>query len=50
MRANFPVRLVGAAASRGEALYATGTADSGAEWLEGKRDFLLVSHGDSIRF
>jgi S-DNA-T family DNA segregation ATPase FtsK/SpoIIIE len=50
MRANFPVRLVGAVASRDEARYATGIADSGADRLEGKGDFLLVSHGDTIRF
>ena len=43
MRANFPVRLVGAVASRDEARYATGIADSGADRLEGKGDFLLVS-------
>jgi len=50
MRANFPVRLVGAVASRDEARYATGIADSGADRLEGKGDFLLVSHGDTVRF
>ena len=50
MRANFPVRLVGAVASRDEARYATGIAESGADRLEGKGDFLLVSHGDTIRF
>lgn len=50
MRANFPVRLAGAVASRDEARYATGIADSGADRLEGKGDFLLVSHGDTIRF
>ncbi len=50
MKANFPVRLVGAVASRDEARYATGISDSGAEKLEGKGDFLLVSKGDSVRF
>jgi S-DNA-T family DNA segregation ATPase FtsK/SpoIIIE len=50
IKANFPVRLVGAVASRDEARYATGLADSGAEKLEGKGDFLLVSKGDIVRF
>jgi S-DNA-T family DNA segregation ATPase FtsK/SpoIIIE len=50
MKANFPVRLVGAVASRDEARYATGLRDSGAEKLEGKGDFLLVARGDSVRF
>lgn len=50
MTANFPVRLVGTVASKDEARYATGVADSGAEKLEGKGDFLLVSKGDLVRF
>ena len=50
MKANFPVRLVGAVASRDEARYASGIADSGAEKLEGRGDFLLVARGDAIRF
>jgi S-DNA-T family DNA segregation ATPase FtsK/SpoIIIE len=50
MKANFPVRLVGAVASRDEARYATGIADSGAEKLEGKGDFLLVAKGELVRF
>lgn len=50
MKANFPVRLVGAAASRDEARYASGITDSGAEKLEGKGDFLLVVKGEAIRF
>ena len=50
LKANFPVRLVGAVASRDEARYATGISDSGAEKLEGKGDFLLVAKGESIRF
>lgn len=48
--ANFPVRLVGAVASKDEARYATGVADSGAEKLGGKGDFLLVAKGSLIRF
>ena len=50
MKANFPVRLVGAVASKDEARYATGVTDSGAEKLEGKGDFLLVAKGDTLRF
>ncbi len=50
IKANFPVRLVGSVASRDEARYATGVADSGAEKLEGKGDFLLVSRGETVRF
>ena len=50
MKANFPVRLVGATASKDEARYATGIKDSGAEKLEGKGDFLLVARGDALRF
>jgi S-DNA-T family DNA segregation ATPase FtsK/SpoIIIE len=50
MKANFPVRLVGAVASRDEARYATGITDSGADKLGGKGDFLLVARGDTIRF
>jgi S-DNA-T family DNA segregation ATPase FtsK/SpoIIIE len=50
MKANFPVRLVGAVASRDEARYAAGVADSGAEKLEGKGDFLLVAKGEMVRF
>lgn len=50
MKANFPVRLVGAVASKDEARYATGLADSGAEKLEGKGDFMLVVKGEVVRF
>jgi S-DNA-T family DNA segregation ATPase FtsK/SpoIIIE len=50
MKANFPVRLVGAVASRDEARYASGVTDSGAEKLEGKGDFLLVAKGEVVRF
>ena len=50
MKANFPVRLVGAVASRDEARYATGISDSGADKLEGKGDFLLIARGEAIRF
>jgi S-DNA-T family DNA segregation ATPase FtsK/SpoIIIE len=50
MKANFPVRLVGATASKEEARYASGIADSGAEKLEGKGDFLLIARGEAIRF
>src|SRR5690606_30609109 len=50
MKANFPVRLVGAVAGRDEARYATGIKESGAEKLAGKGDFLLVARGEPIRF
>ena len=50
MTANFPLRLVGSVASKDEARYATGSADSGAEKLAGKGDFLLVSKGQTVRF
>ena len=50
MKANFPVRLVGSVAGKDEARYATGMGDSGAEKLEGKGDFLLVSRGEVVRF
>lgn len=50
IKANFPVRLVGAVASRDEARYATGITDSGAEKLMGRGDFLLVAHGECARF
>jgi len=50
MKANFPVRLVGSVAGSDEARYATGIADSGAEKLEGKGDFLLVAKGEVVRF
>lgn len=48
--ANFPVRLVGAVASKDEARYATGISDSGADKLRGKGDFLLIAKSESIRF
>lgn len=50
LTANFPVRLVGAVASKEEARYAAGTSDSGAEKLDGHGDFLLVMKGDTVRF
>lgn len=50
MTANFPVRLVGTVASKDEARYATGVAESGAEKLEGRGDFLLITKGELIRF
>lgn len=50
MKANFPVRLVGAVASRDEARHATGIADSGAEKLAGRGDFLLITKGEAVRF
>ena len=50
VKANLPVRLVGAVGSPEDAKVATGIAGSNAERLQGRGDFLLVSHGDAIRF
>jgi S-DNA-T family DNA segregation ATPase FtsK/SpoIIIE len=50
MKANFPVRLVGAVASRDEARHATGIKESGAEKLAGRGDFLLIAKGEPVRF
>jgi len=50
LKAAIPVRIVGAVASREEARYATGINDSGAETLEGRGDFLLISQGEVVRF
>jgi S-DNA-T family DNA segregation ATPase FtsK/SpoIIIE len=50
VRANFPIRLVGAVASKDEARFAAGIGDSGAEKLEGRGDFLLVARGEVTRF
>ena len=49
-KANFPVRLVGAVTTPEEAKVATGLAASGAEKLTGRGDFLLVTHGRTLRF
>lgn len=49
-KANFPVRLVGAVASRKEATFASGISNSNAEKLNGKGDFLVVIGGDIQRF
>lgn len=50
MKANFPVRLIGAVAGKDEARYASGISDSGAEKLQGKGDFLLICKGEQVRF
>jgi S-DNA-T family DNA segregation ATPase FtsK/SpoIIIE len=47
--ANFPVRLVGKVTSANEALVASGVAQSGAEKLAGRGDFLLIANGEKIR-
>ncbi len=49
VKANLPVRLVGAVGSPEDAKVATGIAGSGAERLSGRGDFLLVSRGQTIR-
>jgi DNA segregation ATPase FtsK/SpoIIIE-like protein len=50
LKANFPVRLVGAVSSPEDAKVASGLAGIGAEKLLGRGDFLLVAKGDVIRF
>lgn len=50
LKANFPVRLVGAVTSPEDAKVATGIAGSGAEKLLGRGDFLLISRGRVRRF
>lgn len=49
-KANCPVRLVGAVGTPEEAKVATGIAGTGAEKLAGHGDFLLVTHGQTLRF
>lgn len=49
VKANFPVRLVGKVTSANEALVAAGLAQSGAEKLAGRGDFLLIANGDKQR-
>ena len=50
LKANFPVRLVGAVANKDEARYASGMRDSGAEKLKGRGDFIVVAGGGMERF
>ena len=50
VKANFPVRLVGAVVTPEEAKVATGLARTGAEKLLGRGDFLAVARGEVIRF
>lgn len=50
LKANFPVRLVGAVTSPEDAKVATGIAGSGAEKLLGRGDFLLISRSQVRRF
>jgi S-DNA-T family DNA segregation ATPase FtsK/SpoIIIE len=49
VKANLPVRLVGAVGSPEDAKVATGVAGSGAERLRGRGDFLLVARGQTVR-
>jgi DNA segregation ATPase FtsK/SpoIIIE, S-DNA-T family len=49
VKANFPVRLVGKVTSANEALVASGVAQSGAEKLMGRGDFLLIANGEKFR-
>jgi S-DNA-T family DNA segregation ATPase FtsK/SpoIIIE len=50
VKANLPVRLVGAVPSPEDAKIATGIAGSGANRLRGRGDFLLVARQEMIRF
>ncbi|MER2599985.1 MAG: DNA translocase FtsK [Caldilineales bacterium] len=49
LKANFPIRLVGAVSSPEDAKVAAGVAGSGAEKLLGHGDFVLVAKGDVLR-
>ena len=49
VKANLPVRLVGAVGSADDARIASGLAGTGAERLRGRGDFLLVARGETIR-
>lgn len=50
VKANLPVRLVGAVTSPEDAKIATGMAGSGANRLRGRGDFLLVARQEIVRF
>ncbi len=50
VKANLPVRLVGAVTTPEEAKVATGIAGSGANRLRGRGDFLLVARQEMVRF
>ena len=50
VKANLPVRLVGAVTTPEEAKMATGIAGSGANRLRGRGDFLLVARQEVVRF
>ncbi len=50
VKANFPVRLVGAVTTPEDAKVATGLARTGAEKLLGRGDFLAVARGEVLRF
>lgn len=50
VKANFPVRLVGAVTTPEDAKVATGLAQTGAEKLLGRGDFLAVARGEMVRF
>ena len=50
VKANLPVRLVGAVTTPEDAKVATGIAGSGANRLRGRGDFLLVARQEMVRF
>ncbi len=50
LKANLPLRLVGRVGSADDARVATGIAQSGAERLLGRGDFVAISGGQVVRF
>jgi len=50
IKANLPVRLVGAVTTPEDAKVATGVAGSGANRLRGRGDFLLAARQEMVRF
>jgi S-DNA-T family DNA segregation ATPase FtsK/SpoIIIE len=49
VKSNFPVRLVGSVASAEDAKVAAGLAQTGAERLLGRGDFIVVARGEQLR-
>lgn len=50
VKGNFPVRIVGSVASPEDAKVATGIKQTGAEKLQGRGDFILITKGSKYRF
>jgi len=49
VKSNFPVRVVGSVASAEDAKVATGLPRTGAQYLLGKGDFVVVARGETMR-